>query len=128
MYGLRQTVAPATSPVTTTEAKLHARLDVDTIDADIQMLIDGATEQIEGLIDRQIVTATYRFTMPCWPPTLWLPLGRTQSVTSIKAWGAKCTASRNVNAPTSWAQLQICFTGLAVPVAFEAQPTATSRV
>jgi len=84
VYGLRQTVAPATSPVTTTEAKLHARLDVDTIDADLQLIIDGATEQIEGLIDRQIVTATYRFTMPCWPPTLWLPLGRTQSVTSIK--------------------------------------------
>ena len=42
--------------------------------------------------------------------------------------GAAWTASTYVHAPAAWARATISATGLIVPTAFDAQPTATSRV
>ena len=79
--------APATEPVTVTEAKSHLRqLDNVMSDAYITALIIAAREKVEEDTGRALVTQTldvYYDALPC-SSALLLPKGKLQSVTSLK--------------------------------------------
>ena len=87
-YGLVQTSAPATEPVTTAEAKLWCKVDDDiTEDNDlIDSLVASARFQVEEYTQRQLVTATWRLTLEKFPPgnVIYLPKPNVQSVSSVK--------------------------------------------
>ena len=88
MYGLQRTVAPVNLPVTTDEARLHARIDDDAIDSDIALMVSAATEEVEGVIGRQIISATFELTLECFPDVIRLPMGKTSSVSSVTYYDA----------------------------------------
>lgn len=83
--GLVQTVAPATGPVTTAEAKLHVRQDDAADDALIAQLITAATLRVEGEAERALVTRTYTLSLASAPSSgvLELPMPRLLTVTSV---------------------------------------------
>jgi uncharacterized phiE125 gp8 family phage protein len=58
---------PASEPLTTAEAKLHARVDHDTEDALIGELIEGARELFEQQTGRQLVEATWQVRLDGFP-------------------------------------------------------------
>lgn len=84
---LTQTVAPAEEPITTTEAKLHLRVDGSTEDALIGSLITAARAYCENYQRRAYVTQTWTMTLDGFPMDgrKWIdiPLPPLQSVTSI---------------------------------------------
>jgi len=100
-FGLVQTVAPASEPVSLTTAKAHCRVQTTLDDAYITALISAARERVELETGRQLVTASWKMTLDCLPPDLlharaysyqpWsldrlavaLPRAPLQSVTSI---------------------------------------------
>jgi len=77
--------APTVEPVTTAEAKLHLRVDIDADDALIAALIQAAREQVEAVTDRALITQTWAWHADAFPQTdtLELLLPPLQSVTSI---------------------------------------------
>src|SRR4051812_10578846 len=64
---LQKTVEPATEPLTLTEAKLHLRVDATDDDSLITSLITVAREMVETATNRQIVSATWKLSMDCFP-------------------------------------------------------------
>jgi uncharacterized phiE125 gp8 family phage protein len=98
-YGLVETAAPATEPVTRAEAKLHCRIDSDLTadDALVDRLIAAARRYCEERCARSFVTRTYRLSFPSFPwlappGTSWrgaaggvrLPRGPVISLSSVK--------------------------------------------
>lgn len=88
MSNLELVTAPATTPVTTAEAKLWARVDISEDDNLIDSLIEDATDKIQIETGRQLVTATYDYFADSWELNdkgcLEIPLGNVASITSIK--------------------------------------------
>jgi uncharacterized phiE125 gp8 family phage protein len=88
MANLEEVTAPATTPVTTAEAKSFMRVDISDDDTLINSFIQSATEQVQTFIGRQLVTATYDYFADSWELTdkgyLEIPLGNVASITSIK--------------------------------------------
>lgn len=101
MYGLTQTSAPASEPVTTAELKSWLRIEHSSDDTDIAALGLAARRLVESYLGRQLVTATWRLTLDGFPwpggwaylevPTLFpdphtirLPKAPLQSVTSVE--------------------------------------------
>jgi uncharacterized phiE125 gp8 family phage protein len=91
---LTQTVAPTEDPVTLAEAKLWARVDGTEDDQLITDLITAATHQIEFLLGRQLVNATYTLEIDRFPrevrprsgvriAQIQLPRAPLSSVTSV---------------------------------------------
>lgn len=79
--------APASEPITATEAKLHARIDHTTEDALVAEFIAGARELFEEETGRQLVTATWRLTLDRFPSgynAIKIPRPPLASITSIQ--------------------------------------------
>lgn len=62
-----QTVAPATEPITTADAKEHLRLSTSTEDDYVDALIAAARSYCEGYTRRSFVTRTLAATFAAWP-------------------------------------------------------------
>lgn len=82
--GITQTVAPVELPVSLGEAKDHLRIDHSDEDSFIDLLIDAATLRVQDITGRQLVEATYEFTLNSFPPEIRLPKPPLSSVTSIE--------------------------------------------
>ena len=84
-YGLTLVTAPAEEPVSLAEAKAWLRLSHDADDAVVQGLVSAARLLAEREYDRQLVTATWRLTLPRFPcREIRLPRGPLQSITSVQ--------------------------------------------
>lgn len=74
--GLEITVEPAAEPISTAEAKAHVRYELTDEDTLIDSLIVAARKQVEMFTRRQLVTATYSWTLDEFPNssgTLYVP-------------------------------------------------------
>lgn len=80
------TTAPSAEPVTSTEAKLHLKVDHTTDDTLITILIQAAREAVEQHTNRSLITQTRTIKMDTFPisDTISLPNGPLSSVTSVK--------------------------------------------
>lgn len=83
---LTQTVAPVASPVTLDELKAHARIDENDQDTYLEVLIEAATEYIEGYLNKALMTQTWVLTTDMWPARhrIFLPKAPLQSVSTVK--------------------------------------------
>lgn len=84
MAAIRQTTAPTTLPVTLTEAKAHCRVDDDNDNAYIKDLLYVATAKVQTDTARQLINATWTWTLDAFPAILYLPYPPVVSVTSLK--------------------------------------------
>lgn len=84
-FGLVQTVAPTTEPITTLEAKTQATIGISDDDTFVDTLIARARADCERVSQRQLVTATWKLTLDRWPcdAVIRVPRPPLQSVTSI---------------------------------------------
>jgi uncharacterized phiE125 gp8 family phage protein len=82
---IKQTVAPASEPVSLVEAKLHLRVDISDDDAYITGLITAARIYFEATARRALISQTWRLSLDAWPCSdeIALPRPPLQSVTSI---------------------------------------------
>lgn len=84
MSSFTRTAEPATTPITTAEAKSHLRVDSSDDDTLIASLVAAATSWVEEYTGRQLVTATYLLTLDSFPDgPIILPRPPAISVTSI---------------------------------------------
>lgn len=86
LYGLVQTVAPASEPVTLAEAKAWLRLEIPDDDDLVAALITAAREYAETVTGRALVSQTWRLTLDAFPADgggIILPLPPLQSVSSV---------------------------------------------
>lgn len=81
--GLVQVTAPTIEPIGLQEAKDHLRVDSTTEDPLISALISAARQQAEDFTWRQLVTATYDWTLDAFPWCLRPPKPPLQGITSI---------------------------------------------
>lgn len=85
--GYRLVTAPASLPVTVSEAKAHLRVDHSDEDALIEGLIRAAVSHLDGrtgVLGRCIVTQTWELILDAFPfDAIEIPLGPVASVTSI---------------------------------------------
>ncbi len=85
--GLTLHTAPVAEPISTAEAKSHARVDISADDTLIDDYIAAARRWAELYTRRQFVTATWDLTLDAFPLSdrcpIWVPLPPLQSVTSI---------------------------------------------
>ena len=70
--------------------KAHLRIDEDHEDGHLRHLIEVATEQVETRLSRQLVMATWSFTLPKWPRSGMVELTRPPiaAVTEVRYWDA----------------------------------------
>lgn len=83
-YGLELTAGPVVEPVTATEAKLHARIDLTTEDDLVDDWITAAREYAEIHCARAFAAQTWKLTLPRWSQIIRLPVDPVISVTSVK--------------------------------------------
>lgn len=77
--------APATEPVSSTEAKLHLRVDHSSDDTLIARTITAARIMVEKYTNRALITSTWELRLDNWPSMpLRLPKPPLQSIVSIK--------------------------------------------
>lgn len=79
-----QTVAPTAEPVTRTEAKLYARIDISTDDTLVDALIKAAREEVEAYTGRAYVQRTYRADIPYFSDEIQLPHKPIIAISSVK--------------------------------------------
>lgn len=92
------TTAPATEPVSETEAKLHCRVDHSTEDAIFTRLIETARRQCEAISGRAFITRTYTLYLDRWPGHCFeLPYPPLATVTSIKYYDDAGSAAATVS-------------------------------
>lgn len=79
-----RTSSPQAIPVTLAEIKSHLRLNVNdpTHDANLEILLQAATERLEQDIDRQMISATWRQSQFNWDGEVHL---RSRAVTSVNS-------------------------------------------
>lgn len=95
---IKITTAPATEPVTESEAKLHCRVDHSTEDAIFTRLIEVARNQCEAISGRAFVTRTYTAMLDRWPESVFeLPYPPLASISSIKYYDDAGSAAATVN-------------------------------
>jgi len=77
---------PSYYPVSLSQAKNHLRVDHTDDDDYIRGLIVSATDDLERILLRRLVTQTWKFYRDKWPAgdNLSLPYGELQSVTHVK--------------------------------------------
>lgn len=85
-YSLSTVTAPTSEPVTTTNAKLHARIDLAVEDALVADWIKAAREYAEEHTGRAWVNQTLKMVRDSWPcgGTLNLPREPVSAVNSVK--------------------------------------------
>ena len=82
---LKLITAPATEPVTLTQAKLQCRVDGTDEDALLTLLITAARRAAEIRTGRALVTQTWELALDAFPVSaIELPMPPVQSITSIK--------------------------------------------
>jgi uncharacterized phiE125 gp8 family phage protein len=81
---ITQTVAPASEPVTTAEAKSHLRVDITDDDTLIASYVQAARLFCESYTGRSFVRRTYRADVPDFADQIVLPGRPIISITSIK--------------------------------------------
>lgn len=83
---LKLITAPATEPVTASEAKSHLRVDTTADDTLIGTLITAARQHVENHLRRALITQTWELVMDAFPAgdVIRLPRPPLVSVTSIK--------------------------------------------
>lgn len=73
-YGLTVKTAPGTEPVTTAEAKTHARVDTSDEDTLIDSLITAARMRVEQHLQRALIDTTFTMTLDEFGPNIaWWP-------------------------------------------------------
>lgn len=77
-----RTVEPAEAPVTLAEIKAHCREDTDDQDATLNIYINAAVSHIEGILDRALVTQSWRQDIAAFACTR-LAIAPVASITSI---------------------------------------------
>ena len=82
--GLALATAPASEPITLTEAKAHCRVDSSADDTLIGTLITSAREWAEGFANVRIVSQTWDYTLDAFPACIDLPFGPVSAITHIK--------------------------------------------
>lgn len=96
--GLIVTTPPAVEPVTLTEAKDWARIDIATDDTLVTALIKASRQGVETFLRRTLITTTYTLTLDSFPGSagnrlsgftggvgeILLPAPPLQSVTTLK--------------------------------------------
>lgn len=75
---------PSGEPVTLAEAKLHLRVDITDDDALITALISAARQYAEMVTQRQLLTASWRLVLDCFPRMIRLDKMPLVTVDSIK--------------------------------------------
>lgn len=84
--------------VTLAEMKTAGRISTSSEDSYIEELIEVAISEAEIYTCRKFITQTWKYYLDYFPDEIELPIGKTQSVTSIKykdANGAEQTLSRD---------------------------------
>ena len=81
---LVQKTAPATEPVTTTDAKAHENVTSSDDDATIALMIAAARAKCENFLGRQLISATYTFYLDAFPAEILLPKPPSTAVTHVK--------------------------------------------
>lgn len=83
---LKLITAPAVEPVSSTEAKLHCRIDTNADDTLITMLIATARRTVEADSGRALITQTWELVLDGFPAStkIRMPLPPLQSITHIK--------------------------------------------
>ena len=82
--GLSLATAPTELPVTMQMAKRHLRVTDGDEDDLIRALIGGATDHAQTVTNRQMVSATYEYTLNAWEDVIYLPRPPLSSVTTVK--------------------------------------------
>ena len=85
--GLNILTDAASEPISLAEAKDHIRLEIADDDTIVAANITAATLYVEGEIERQLVTATWKLTLDGFPTddsAISLNMPPIQSITSIK--------------------------------------------
>lgn len=82
--GLTQSTAPTEEVVTLEEAKDHSRIDHNDDDALIRTQIKAARSYVEEIANRQLVNASWTYTLDSFPGEIILPRPPLVSVTSIQ--------------------------------------------
>lgn len=67
MSALVNLTAPAAEPLSLSDAKLHLRVEHTADDALITALIVAARQQAELITRRQLISATWRYSLDAWP-------------------------------------------------------------
>ncbi len=77
---------PATTAVDLEEIKMHCRVDLDDEDTYLEGLVLSATEDVEQVTGRKLITQTWKLLFNEWPggAEIILPFGECVSVSSIK--------------------------------------------
>jgi len=80
------TTEPSVEPITSTEAKVHLRVDHTDEDSLIAILIQAARETVEQRTGRSLITQSRTIKMDYFPQTntIQIPYGPLISVTSVK--------------------------------------------
>ena len=81
-----QTVAPASEPVTTSEAKDHLRVDITDDDTLIGNLVTAAREWAENYTGQSFIQRTYRADLPGFYDTVVLPHQPIIAISSVTYW------------------------------------------
>jgi len=79
--------APAYMPITLADVKAHLRVEdaFTTDDSYIQSLIFQAVDEVESILNRKLITQTWKYFLDDWPDgdDIVLPYGKLQSVTHV---------------------------------------------
>jgi uncharacterized phiE125 gp8 family phage protein len=70
--------APASEPVTLTEAKTHLNVSGTSKDTYITSLIVAARGQVERYLNRALITQSWKVYYDCWKHELLIPFGKLQ--------------------------------------------------
>lgn len=76
--------APASEPVTRSDAKDHLRVDHTTEDTYIDALITAARQHVENVTNRALISQTWKLYLDRFPIEISLPRAPIQSVNSIE--------------------------------------------
>jgi len=75
---------PTTTPVSVAEAKSHMNISFSTDDTLIGIYISTATALCEAILQRKLITQTWKMWLDYWPPKIKVLFGDLQSVTHVK--------------------------------------------
>lgn len=75
---------PAAFPVTVDECKAQCRVEFVQDDAIFTRLISGCTFHIEEILQRKLITQTWKMWLDAWPEEIKILFGDLQSVTHVK--------------------------------------------
>lgn len=81
---LERTTAPASEPLTTTEAELQLSISTGYDTANVSSKIEAARNEVEEWTDRALINQTWKMTLDQFPEVIYLPKGKVQSITSFQ--------------------------------------------